>query len=83
MDSESSQNNVNSDENATTTTTSDTTTNDEHKQQSTEPSESSTDQSNIVDLIGNGQLVKKASAYLKCSKSLSFISFCHMDWCIR
>lgn len=58
MDSES-QNNVNPIENATT---SDHTTNDEHKQQqSTEASESSTDQSNIVDLIGNGQLVKKVS----------------------
>lgn len=58
MDSES-QNNVNPIENATT---SDHTTNDEHKpqqQQQSATSESSTDQSNVVDLIGNGQLVKK------------------------
>lgn len=58
MDSES-QNNVNPIENATT---SDHTANDEHKQQQPQStSESSTDQSNIVDLIGNGQLVKKVS----------------------
>lgn len=43
-----------------TTTPDPSTTNDEHKQQSAQSaSESSTDQSNIVDLIGNGQLVKK------------------------
>lgn len=54
MDSES-QNNANPIENATT---SDHTTNDEHNQQQP-TSESSTDHSNIVDLIGNGQLVKK------------------------
>lgn len=58
MDSES-QNHVNPIENATT---SDHTTNDEHNQQkSAEASESSSDQKNIVDLIGNGQLVKKVS----------------------
>lgn len=60
MDSES-QNNGNSVENATT---SDTTMNDEHNQQSAEVSQNSTDQSNIVDLIGNGQIVKKASKLL-------------------
>lgn len=54
MDSES-QNIANPIENATT---SDHTTNDEHNQQQP-TSESSTDHSNIVDLIGNGQLVKK------------------------
>lgn len=54
MDSES-QNSANPIENATTT---DHTTSDEHKPQQP-PSESSTEQKNIVDLIGNGQLVKK------------------------
>lgn len=47
-----------------TTPTSDSTTatNDEHKPKPNEASESSTDQSDIVDLIGNGQLVKKVCA---------------------
>lgn len=42
-----------------TTTPDPAASNDEHKPQSNEASESSPDQSNIVDLIGNGQLVKK------------------------
>lgn len=62
MDSESNQNNLSPVENVTTSDAA--TTNDEHKQQqSTEASESSNDQSNIVDLIGNGQLVKKVREY--------------------
>lgn len=56
MDSES-QNSSNPIENTTTPDSTTTTTAD--KPQPTEASDSSTDQSNIVDLIGNGQLVKK------------------------
>lgn len=54
MDSDS-QNNLNPIEQATT---SDYTPNDEQKQQQS-TSESSTDQSNIVNLIGNGQYIEK------------------------